>query len=378
MHRRRWLALLGTAGVGTLAGCSGIGGTSTEGTDTTTATEPTAATVTDQPAGQVPRSDLQRGAAKDAIPAITDPSFGTDWTDTDAAPLLDTNDVVGIVRNGEARAYPLRVLNWHEIVNDTFGGPLLVTYCPLCGSAVTAVREAGGEQTTFGVSGLLYKNDLVMYDNATNSLWSQIEARAINGPLTGERLELVPSTLTDWGEWKDTHPETTVLLPPPQSFTITDAPPRDYDRDPYAGYDSNRRIGIGGSYDGPLHPKTQVLGVVRGDTARAYPLPAVVEAGGVVNDRVADTPVVVVASGREEGSLVSYERRVDDRTLTFSWAGDGDDAHLVAGDSTWNPLTGMAMDGPLTGTTLQPANNRSPLFFFAWQSFYPETTVFGQ
>jgi hypothetical protein len=380
MHRRRWLAALATAGVGALAGCTGSGtdGTATDGTDTARATDTTAATVTERPDGQVPRSALRRGAAKDAIPAITEPAFGTDWADADAAPLLDTNDVVGVVRDGEARAYPLRILNWHEIVNDEFGGPLLVTYCPLCGSAVTAVREADGEVATFGVSGLLYRNDLVMYDEATDSLWSQIEARAINGPLTGERLQLVPSTLTDWGEWKANHPDTRVLLPPPASFTINDAPPRDYDRDPYAGYDSNRQIGLGGSYDGPLHPKTQVLGVVDGETARAYPLPAIVEAGGVVNDRVGDTPVVVAVSGRDEGALVGYERRVDGRTLTFAWTGEGEDARLVAGESTWNPLTGTATDGPLAGTTLPAASERSPLFFFAWQSFFPETTVFGQ
>lgn len=377
MHRRRLLATLGTVGVGAIAGCTGFGGTTADGGDTTGGTETTAAPVTDSPEGQIPRSQLQRGAAKDAIPAITAPSFGTDWSAADAAPLLDTNDVVGVVRNGDARAYPLRILNWHEIVNDEFGGPLLVTYCPLCGSAVTAVREAGGQPTIFGVSGLLYKNDLVMYDEATESLWSQIEARAINGQLTGERLQLVPSTLTNWGEWKSNHPETTVLLPPPASTTITDAAPRDYDRDPYGGYDSNRQIGLGGNYDGPLHPKAQVLGVVRDDTPRAYPRSAVVEAGGVINDRVADTPVVVVLSARDEGTLIGYERRVEGRTLTFSWTGEGDDAALVAGDSTWDSLSGTATDGPLTGTTLPVASERSPLFFFAWQSFYPDTTVYG-
>lgn len=368
MHRRRYLAALGAAGGVTLAGCAGYRGTGSDATGPTTTGE------LDE--GEVPRSALQRGAAKDAIPAITEPSFGSDWADADAAPLLDTNDVVGVVRDGEARAYPLRILNWHEIVNDEFGGPLLVTYCPLCGSAVTATREAAGEETVFGVSGLLYKNDLVMYDQATESLWSQIEARAIDGPLTGDRLDLVPSTLTDWEEWKATHPDTTVLLPPPRSFTITDAPPRDYDRDPYGGYDTNRRIGIGGSYDGPLHPKTQVLGVVRGGVAKAYPLPAVLDAGGVVNDRVADTPVVVAVSRRDEGTLVGYERRVDGEPLTFAWTGEGETARLVAGDSSWDPLTGSATDGPLAGTTLASASERSPLFFFAWQSFFPETTVY--
>ncbi|MFB6206596.1 MAG: DUF3179 domain-containing protein [Haloglomus sp.] len=332
----------------------------------------------------VPLSELRRGAPKNGIPAIVDPAFAEDWsgfsievnTNTGtyvSEPRLESDDrVIGVERDGEARAYPLRVLNWHEIVNDSLGGPLLVTYCPLCGSGLTAVRRAGGEETIFGVSGYLHNQDLVMYDEATGSLWSQIAATAIRGPLTGETLELVPSTLTTWGEWQAVNPETVVLRPPPESTTITDTGPANYTRYPYRNYRENDRIGLGGAFsDDRLHPKTMVVGVSRDGAAVAYPLDAVQEAG-VINDVVGGFPVVVAAT--EAGTLVAYSRRVDGETLTFERAGTD---HLRAGGSRWRITTGTAVDGPHQGTTLTKANDASPMFFFAWKKFNPDTAVYG-
>ncbi|MFB6118689.1 DUF3179 domain-containing protein [Halosegnis sp.] len=363
MERRRLLSTL-AAGTGLLAGCAGY--------QSERGSSGRSPTPTGTPEGFIPKSKLERVVAKDAIPAITNPAFAADWSDAEAAPLVDTNDVIGLMRDGQPRAYPLRILDWHEVVNDTLGGPLLVTYCPLCGSGITAVRTAGGEESLFGVSGRLYKNDLVMYDEATGSLWAQIEAQAVNGPLVGEELELVPSTFTTWGEWRAEHPDTDVLLPPPDSGNIADAPPRDYNKDPYPNYEDSERIGIGGSYnDDRLHPKALVLGVANSGEARAYPRVRVAEAG-VVNDSVGGVPIVVTVAG--EGTLVGYQRRVDGSTLTFETDGDA----LVAGGSRWNPMTGTAMDGPYEGQTLAPASERSPLFFFAWLNFYPETTVYGE
>ncbi|WP_276261303.1 DUF3179 domain-containing protein [Haloglomus litoreum] len=382
--RRRYLAGLGVAASGALAGCTSgsrfgrdsdggdvdQGGGQSPGGDRTTV------------AGRslpIPRSDLQRGAATDAIPAIIDPVFGEDWSgyssDLYGESRLSADDtVVGIERGGEARAYPLKVLNWHEIVNDAFDGPLLVTYCPLCGSAVTAVRTVNGEETTFGVSGLLFRNDLVMYDEATDSLWSQIAATAINGPATGTTLQLVPSSLTTWGEWQASHPDSVVLRPPPESGTVReDGGVRNYAKDPYAGYAVSSAIGISGRrfQDDRLHPKTTVVGVTNGQEAVAYPLPAVQRAG-VVNDTVGDLPVVMAAT--EAGTLVAYSRRVEDEALVF---GRADADHLRAGGSRWRLTTGAAVDGPHEGTVLTQANDSSPMFFFAWRDFNDETTVYG-
>ncbi|MFT4949987.1 MAG: hypothetical protein ACI9CA_002130, partial [Natronomonas sp.] len=336
--RRRYLAGLGLAATLGMAGCttdlgSGSGGSAPDGTRTSSGNS-SAAQGLSLP---VPESELQRGAAQDAIPAITDPVFESDWSGYSSeqygsASLSDDDTVIGVARAGEARAYPLRILNWHEVVNDEFGGPLLVTYCPLCGSGMTAVRKAAGEETVFGVSGLLYRNDLVMYDDATNSLWGQIVATAIRGELTGETLQLVPSALTTWGEWQETYPDTVVLRPPPESDTVKDSGDvRDYSRNPYAGYDESRDIGVGfsgGDYDDDrLHPKTTVIGVGHDGEAVAYPLSAVQNAG-VVNDTVDDLPVVVAATA--DGTLVAYVRRVDGEAVTFERA---DETHLQAAGS---------------------------------------------
>jgi hypothetical protein len=398
MERRQFL---GTVGAGFLlgtAGCvtgDGDGDTAGEDTDAATPTAPATATPSPTPrpaTDPVPGadvetrspdvaslrevdlpladSDLSRGAAKDAIPAITDPVFGEDWSDVDAT-LEGADRVIGVAVDGNARAYPLPVLNWHEVVNDELGGPLLVTYCPLCGSGVTAERRVDGEVTTFGVSGYLWNSDLVMYDDRTESLWSQILGKAVQGPQTGETLSFRPSTLTTWRQWREDHPDTRILLPPPASATITGRETRNYDANPYDGYDDSQRVGIGynGDVDDRLHPKTSVVGVATDDAARAYPFPAVRDAGGVVNDRVGDRPVVVATV---DNSLYAYVRRIDGETPEFSREGTA----LTAGGSRWGIASGEARDGPHQGAALTRANNRSEMFWFAWAEFYPDSGIY--
>jgi len=394
MNRRQYLTALGVDAVG-LAGCSSIesgagngtaasDGTAGDSGTTRSGGQPDAASMTDVEL-PIPRDDLNRGAPRDAIPAITDPVFAADWRDvgeraeafepTLSADLsLSADDVViGVQRDGQARAYPLRILNWHEVVNDELGGPLLVTYCPLCGSGVTAERRVAGEVTQFGVSGLLYRSDLVMYDDATGSLWSQIMATAIRGERTGDTLTLLPSSFTTWADWQSQYPDTEVLLPPPISNTVTGRTSRTYSINPYDGYDETDRIGVGINEfdDDRLHPKATVVGIATDGEARAYPLDAV-SGAGVVEGTVGGTPVVVTS--RNE-SLFAYERTVDGETLSFEQA---DDAHLRAGGSRWEIVTGQAVDGPFEGQSLAQANDRSPMFWFAWADFHPDTSVYGQ
>lgn len=344
MRRRRYLRVSAAGLAGLLAGC--LGRFRDDAFTPSTANGDLASGGYGALELPVPRSAMQRGASKDAIPAIIDPEFGIDWDGVTAEAnefgqvieveprLRDDDEVVGIVRDGEARAYPLRVLNWHEIVNDDFDGPLLVTYCPLCGSAVSASRRVDGTVTDFGVSGLLWRNDLVMYDEATESLWSQILATAINGERTGDTLDLVPSTLTTLGKWRADHPNTLVLRPPPESGTITTGSgARDYTLNPYAGYESSARVGIGGQFDDDrLHPKTEVIGIAHGDVARAYPTEDVATAG-VINDTVDGLPVVVTVV---EETPVAYVRRVDGSVFEFE---SSDRVHLRAGGSRWRRAT---------------------------------------
>jgi hypothetical protein len=395
VRRRDLLASLGVAGLGGLSGCLGFTGGSPLGSPSPTP-EPTPRSVTTgfgDVTLPVNGSEIETRLPRDAIPAITEPAFGEDWRDWSAVPeehrmqdppeLPDAAPVVGVEREavastergespaergGETRAYPLRILDWHEVVNDDFGGPLLVTYCPLCGSAVVGIREVRGEETTFGVSGKLWRNDLVLYDEATDSLWSQLLATAIQGPATGEALELVPSSLVTWGEWRESHPDTRVLLPPPGSVSVTGRESRVDYADPKYNYEGETQV-VG--YDATA-AYTLVVGVVHGGEAVAYPF-EVVRAAGVVNDRVGGLPVVVAAT--PGGSLVAYERTVDGETLRFSAV---DERHLRAGGSRWELTTGRAVDGPHEGTRLARANDRSPLFRRAWEDFHPESRLWSR
>ena len=387
MRRRRFLAATVAGSLVGLAGCAAAGGeerTEADGpgatagpTDTRPGSEGGPLRNPDLPLGD---DDLLRAAGRDDIPAISSPAFAADWSSVSAT-LGPDEPIVGVAVDGTARAYPLAVLNWHEVVNDDLGGPLLVTYCPLCGSGVVADRLVAGRPATFGVSGYLWHRDLVLYDARTESLWSQLLARAVRGPRTGDRLALRPSALTTWREWRREHPDTSVLLPPPASETVTGRGEWNYDVDPYAEFSSWSPVAVGINSGPALGPKELVLGVATDRQATAYPLGRVLEAGGVVNDTVGDLPVVV-ASTRD--ALVAYDRRVGGETLHFGRTDDGrtdggqTDDVLTGGGSRWGLASGCALDGPHEGTVLRRANDRTPMYWFAWASFYPGTAVYGR
>lgn len=278
MDRRRFLGAL-AAGSGLLAGCvagapEARDGSGNPGTDPDRPAETAAraGTVTDVPVATLGTPGTiceERTQTDPGTYAITDPAFDGDWSGYDiegygprgSEPLGADWTVIGIEREGRARAYPLAVLWRHEVVNDTFGDPLLVTYCPICRSGVVAERTVDGAVTTFAVTGLLWSaprefsaarevegevfgatreggsaevrhsGNVVLYDDATRSYWSQILAEAICGPATGRTLRVVPSTVATWGEWRRSHPDTEVLLPPPYSGVRRENPPIDHGSD---------------------------------------------------------------------------------------------------------------------------------------------------
>ncbi|MEE9217733.1 MAG: DUF3179 domain-containing protein [Acidobacteriota bacterium] len=182
----------------------------------------------------VPQFEIMEGGApRDGIPALTDPP--RESAESAGHWLQDEDRVMGVALNDEAVAYPLRILGRHEAVNDLVGGtPLLVTYCPLCGTGVVFDPLIQGRRAIFGVSGLLYNSDVLLYDRKTESLFSQLLFRAITGPLQGTDLETLPALTTTWEEWKRLHPDTQVLsrIQPPHFI--------DYGTDPYAGYHKSR------------------------------------------------------------------------------------------------------------------------------------------
>lgn len=173
---------------------------------------------------------LSGGPPKDGIPSIDRPKFVAVSEVDDLSP---TEPVVGLLVNGEARAYPLRILTWHEIVNDSIGGrPVAVTYCPLCNSAIVFDREVDGKVLEFGTTGKLRNSDLVMYDRTTESWWQQFLGEAIVGELTGTKLKMLPSRLESWERFAVRHPEGQVLIPNNEGL-------RSYGRNPYQGYDTS-------------------------------------------------------------------------------------------------------------------------------------------
>ena len=212
----------------------------------------------------IPADEIHLGGpARDGIPAIDRPRF---VTSAQADFLADEDRVLALMHNGEAKAYPIAILNWHEVVNDTIGGmPVAITYCPLCGTGVAFAAQRGGQPHTFGVSGLLYNSDVLLYDRETESLWSQLLMQAISGPAKGETLTPLASSHTNWRAWREEHPDTLVLS--------TDTGfERDYRRDPYAGYGSDTGLYFPVSRQSRrFHPKERVLGVEIDGRFKAYP-----------------------------------------------------------------------------------------------------------
>ncbi len=206
---------------------------------------------------------LSGGPPKDGIPALLHPKF---ISPKEASYLKNDDRVLGLFINGVAKAYPIKVMNWHEIVNDTIGGKaVMVSYCPLCGTGMAFDPLIKGEKHTFGVSGLLYKSDVLMYDQQTESLWSQIKQEAVTGTMTGTSLKLLVLSHTTWKGWLKKHPSTLVL-------STETGFKRNYFRDPYAAYEGSDQLMFPiGKLDERYGPKAWVLGVKINGIAKAYP-----------------------------------------------------------------------------------------------------------
>ncbi|MFQ5406798.1 MAG: DUF3179 domain-containing protein [Anaerolineales bacterium] len=321
------------------------------------------------------------GPGRDGIPALDQPIF--DNTARAAEWLQDQEPVLLFVHNGDARAYPLQVMIWHEIVNDEVGGlPVAVTYCPLCNSGVVFARTVDGAVLDFGVSGQLRNSDLIMFDRQTASWWQQFTGEAIVGDLTGARLELLPSALAAWSDFRDQYPVGRVLS---LDTGYEDIP---YGENPYFAYDSMTNpnpYGFVGEWDARLHPKARVAAVEIEGHALAYPLDVLAEVR-VVNDELAGAPLVVfwkagaasalyagqVADGKLVGSSAVFERAFEGQVLTFRWESEAfrDDQT----GSVWN-IFGQATTGALAGAQLKRIASHEYLWF-AWAAFQPDTEIY--
>lgn len=318
--------------------------------------------------GEARSVELFRLVPRDGIRSIDAPVF----VGPGDRLLPDDLLVIGVAVGSDARAYPIPVLARHEIVNDVVGGrPLAVTYCPLCLTAIVFDRTLAGELLSFGVSGKLLLNDLVMYDRQSNTLWSQLLGEAVDGSRKGERLVIVDSLLTTWASWRALHPATLVL-----DGSLSD---------PYTNYYANADAGVHGTFehDDRLDSKAPVLGVALDGEARAYPF-ALAVGQPVINDALAGRPLLVFFAPDGVTGL-AYDRRIAGRTLTFQRSPAGatptsassGSATLVDAEtgSTWDPLTGLATQGPLRDSQLQRITALRS-FWFGWSDFYTRTTIY--
>jgi len=319
------------------------------------------------------------GPGKDGIPAIDRPKFETV---PQAGTWLDDREPVQVLQiDGDARAYPLQILIWHEIVNDVVGGaPVAITYCPLCNSAVVFESTLpDGRVLDFGTTGNLRFSDLVMYDRQTQSWWQQITGGAVVGDLTGTTLKFRDSPVVSWSEFKNAHPDGKVL-------SRQTGHSRPYGRNPYTGYDTSSPFLFRGPADSRLPAIARVATVEIGDEAVAFPFD-VLEDEPVVHYTIGRKEIVVffkkgtasalddssIARGRDVGATGVFVSQVAGRKATFRAQG-GEFRDNETG-SAWN-LFGLATAGPLKGTQLTPVVHGNH-FWFSWAVFKPNTVVYS-
>jgi hypothetical protein len=265
------------------------------------------------------------GPPKDGIPPIDNPKF---VTVQDADEWIEENELVlAIIHNGVKRVYPNQIMVWHEIVNDNIGGdPILITYCPLCGSGIAYERKINGEEVEFGTSGKLYNSNLVMYDRLTDSYWSQIDGVAIIGELTGMELQEISLDTVVWRDWKAAHPDSEVL-------SQKTGHNRPYGNDPYGNYyEDSFLIFPVENEDNRIHAKDFVFGVVIDGKHKAYRKSDVEEAG-VIEDNF-------------NGANLKIERMDDGRVVI---------TNVDTGEEVVKEVD----------------------FWFAWYAFHPETELYG-
>jgi hypothetical protein len=324
-----------------------------------------------------PARIIDGGPPPDGIPALADANFQRadtiDW-------LVPEEPVLSLTLGGETRAYPVQILIFHEIVNDTVGGvPIAITYCPLCNSAIAFDRRIAGRVVTFGTSGKLLYSNLVMYDRQTRSLWPQLAGQAVAGVLTGTRLTAYPVQTVAWQDWRADNPRAWVL----SNQTGYD---RSYGFNPYGGYDQpdSQPFDLDGRADPRLPPKTRIIALGGSRDPVAVTLDTLT-ARHVITLRVAGQDVVIWAlpglrsaldmpdleAGRTIAATGAFEQHWRGRLLHFTVHGT-QFADTETG-SHWTIL-GRAVTGPATGSHLHPVHYLDT-FWFAWAAYQPHTRI---
>ena len=276
----------------------------------------------------IPSNEILRGGPpRDGIPSIDHPVFKPI---SDYHEFNSRHEILGVYHNGVAKAYPINIMDYHEVVNDDFAGePVVITYCPLCGSGIAFESRIDGKPTQFGVSGLLYNSDVLLYDRTTESLWSQIMAQAVSGPAKGRELSLIRTRRMTLGNWKKHYPQSLIL-------TTDTGYTRSYHEKPYGGYDSQDRTYFPVSnIDNRFHKKEWIIGIEVNNIYKAYP---------------------VKQLSKLKGRQLVEE--LGGKTVTLTWEQGGENVRAFLGDGSEIPALQM--------------------FWFAWVAFHPDTQILGE
>ena len=316
----------------------------------------------------IPRNRVvDGGPGKDGIPALSNPAF----INVSQATYLSDNDlVVGYKKGNDIRAYSHNVLNWHEIVNDDVSGDkLAVIYCPLTGTATGWNRMLAAGETTFGVSGLLYNANVIPYDRKTNSNWSQLLLKSVNGSLSGTEATNLQLIETTWKTWKEMFPNLKVL-------STNTGFSRNYAAYPYGDYRTNHNALIFNIEpdDNRIPRKERVLGIIKDGKAKVYRFSSLTTNNGIIQD-VFKGESLVVAGDAQKNMMVAFEKKLPDGSIpNFTLDNTGTGLLKDQFGNIWDAF-GAAVSGPLAGQELQ-----SPLFIMGfWMgfgAFYPNAEIF--
>ncbi len=312
----------------------------------------------------IPRAAVfDGGPGKDGIPALTNPDVASIGSGN--LSYLADDDLVLAYKDGEdIKAYPHRILDWHEIANDQVGADkVAIIYCPLTGTGLGWGRELNGETTTFGVSGLLYETNIMPYDRLTDSYWNQMFNQCVNGELLGEIPEFFNVTQMSYQSLKTLYPEALVV-------TTNTGFSRDYSRYPYGSYLTNTQTLFPvARFDERIHPKEFVRGVVIGNESAAFRFP---ETGRNLQTETLEGQKVIVVADKQNDFIVSFvEMEINGTVLEFELVENTESSVILRDQlgNEWN-VFGEAIAGPNVGAKLEAPYSYMG-FWFAWANFYP-------
>lgn len=317
----------------------------------------------------IPRNEVfDGGPGKDGIPALENPE---NKSANQITYLSDNDLVVGFQSDDQARAYPHKILDWHEIINDELNGKnVAVTYCPLTGTGIAWNRKINGEITTFGVSGLLYNTNLIPYDRLTNSNWSQIRLDCVNGSLLGDEIETYQMVETTWKTWKGMFPNSSVV-------TTNTGFSRNYAQYPYGDYKSNdnKLLFPVTPNDDRIPKKERVLGLIQNKKAKIYTFNLFENGTKIINDQFEGLDLIVVGN-KDKNFIAAFEKNSNGETRTFTVIDEGENIMQDDKGNKYN-LFGTITEGVDKGEQLISTTTSFMGYWFSFGAFYANAEIYG-